>query len=189
MNRRRRFLAVAVLVVGGCLGFGTPAVARDDAMSRLQYLMTGLQLALSPGRPPGALEALVRHQLVPLLDMEGIARQVTGPPWSASGPAARRRFQAQVQLRLERLALAALREHGGKVRDWLAGARLLAPSRPEPGRLLVRLRHPQATPDEVRLWLTRGPRGWRVVNVTAAGFGLAGMADALLGPAAGGMLR
>lgn len=190
MSRRRLSLVLPVLVVAGCLGLGaTVAAARDDPMPRLRHLMTSLQAALVPGRAPGALEPVVRHQLMPLLDVEAIARQVTGPRWSASGPAARSRFQAQVQRRLEGLALAALGEHGGKVRTWLAGARLLPPSRPEPGHLLVRLRHPQATPDEMRLWLAGGPRGWRVVNVTTAGFSLMGMADVLLGPASGGVLR
>src|SRR6056297_3613794 len=185
MSRRRRFLALAVLAVAGCLVPGVPVQARDDAMPRVQHLMTSLQAALVPGRPPGALESLVRQQLIPLLDVEGIARQVTGPRWSASGPAARSRFQAQIRQRLERLALSALQEHGGKVRAWLGGARLLPPSRPEPGYLLVRLRNPQASPDEVRLWLSRGPRGWRVVNVSTVGFSRAAMAEALLGPASG----
>ncbi len=189
MSRRHRFLALPVLVVAGCLVLGAPAQAGDDPMPRLQHLVTSLQMALMPGRPAGALESLVRQQLIPLLDVEGIARQVTGPRWSASGAATRSRFKVQIRQRLEHLALSALREHGAKVRAWLAGARLLPPSRPEPGYLLVRLRHPQGSPDEVRLWLAGGHQGWRVVNVSTVGFSLAGMAKALLGPASGAMLR
>ncbi|MDZ7751008.1 MAG: ABC transporter substrate-binding protein [Gammaproteobacteria bacterium] len=187
MIERRRFICFMVLLM--CGGLTTPAAARDDPTPQVRHLMTRLQAALTPGRSPAALEAVVRHQLIPALDVEGIARQVTGPRWNASGPAARSRSQAQARARLEHVALVALREHGDEVRAWLAGAHLLPPSRPDPGHVVVRLRHPQAMPDEVRLWLTRGPRGWRVANATVAGFSLMGMAGTLLGPAAGGMMR
>lgn len=178
----RRLLA-ALLVLSG-----SSALAVEPPEHGLQRLMVEMQGALARGGPAGehAAARLLRQRLVPLLDVDGIARRVTGPLWNALGPASQGRLKLMVRSRLEEVAVTALERHREAVRDWLAGASVV-PGRPYGhDRRLVRLRHPGAFPDEVRLWLVRTGQSWRVANISASGFSLAGLSQAMLAPALGG---
>ena len=184
-GRLRGLLGALLLVIMAAL-VSRPAVALEAPGVLVHRLVGGLQAALAP-RPgrPNAVASVVAGELVPRLDLDAIARRVTGPRWSALGPAGRSRLKHRMEERIQRLAAAALEEHGGLVRRWLAGARVLPARRAAGGQVLVPLRNPRMAPEEIRVWLSPHRDGWRVAEVAASGVSLAALSQLLAAPAFG----
>jgi ABC-type transporter MlaC component len=177
MRSRRRFLAGLMAAAAALLVQAAASEAPDAWLNRV-WAEFFAALRASPPRDTAQAQALLERQLVPLLDVEALARRIVADAWTQATPAARRELVAALRLALPRRHAPAL------LRLRPMNLQVLYSRRPAPGSAEVYAWVQAASLQApLRFALVDNGQGWRAADVTVLAFSLSQSLRAELLPA------